>query len=526
MVAALKLAKQHVVYAIPIAAIVPSPSNPRKTYNEQKLAELAESIKSNKGLIHPITVRVKAEDQYEIVVGERRWRATGLAGLDTIDCKLVVMTDAEVAALQLVENCQREDVDALEEAQAFKLLIDDHSYSVEDVMAKIGRSEQYVRRRLRLTTLPAPARDALAKGEIVLGVAELVSLLPAEVQEKAATDVRRDLTFSTPMTIAAARALLLERYTLGLGSAPFDTADAELFSEAGACTGCPKRTGNQGVLFQDVATDDVCTDPECYGEKKERFWKLRVVEAKAAGQEVLTKKEYGQVFPYGNLNPNSGYVELNARCPHDPKKRTFRKLLGKQAHTLVIARDRTGHVRELLKAEEANKALEAAGHKFDLPKPPPVLDLEQAQEDRRKEKERHEKKLALMRATVPMAVALVVEKWEKREPTKAFWRWLAVYLLGSAEGQVHDRRREQLGDDPVKACEKLSEAELRGLCFELLFESDFYDQWSTKYSAALQDLCEQHKIDLKGLEKTAKSQLAQAAADAAVPVAVTDEAAE
>jgi len=114
MVAALKLAKQHVVYAIPIAAIVPSPSNPRKTYNEQKLAELAESIKSNKGLIHPITVRAKAEDLYEIVVGERRWRATGLADLETIDCKLVVMTDAEVAALQLVENCQREDVDPLE----------------------------------------------------------------------------------------------------------------------------------------------------------------------------------------------------------------------------------------------------------------------------------------------------------------------------------------------------------------------------------------------------------------------------
>jgi hypothetical protein len=66
MVAALKLAKQHVVYAIPIAAIIPSPPNPRKTYNEQKRAELAESIKSNKGLIHPITVRAKAEDQYEI----------------------------------------------------------------------------------------------------------------------------------------------------------------------------------------------------------------------------------------------------------------------------------------------------------------------------------------------------------------------------------------------------------------------------------------------------------------------------
>jgi ParB/RepB/Spo0J family partition protein len=233
MTAVLKLAKQHVVYAIPLGAIRPSPTNPRKTYNEQKLAELADSIKSNNGLIHPITVRAMAEQEYEIVVGERRWRATGLAGLETIDCKVVEMADAQVASLQIVENCQREDVDPLEEANGFRLLLDTHAFSVEDVMAKIGRSEHYVRRRLQLTTLPASAREALAQGEMVLGVAELVSLLPAEVQEKATADVRRSLEFSSAMTIAAARALLLERYTLALAKAPFDTGDAALVPEVG-----------------------------------------------------------------------------------------------------------------------------------------------------------------------------------------------------------------------------------------------------------------------------------------------------
>jgi hypothetical protein len=338
-----------------------------------------------------------------------------------------------------------------------------------------------------------------------------VSLLPAEVREKAAEDVRGPGVLGSPLTIAQARGLLLERYTLGLAKAPFDTADAALFPEAGPCTTCPKRTGNQGVLFQDVAPADVCTDPDCFGEKRERFWKLRVVKAKEEGQEVLTKKESSQIFSFGSLDSRSGYVELNARCAADPKNRTFKKLLGKQAPAVVIARDRTGHVHELLKAEEAHQALQAAGHKFELPKPPPVLDVAQEQEDRRKAKEREEKKRALMRATVPLAVAQIVERWEKREPTKAFWRWLTGYLFTSSNGQVHDRRRDQLGDDPSKGLEKLTEDELRGRCFELIFESDFYDLWSTKYSVALEDLCAQSKFNLKDLEKEARKTLAQAA---------------
>jgi hypothetical protein len=86
-----------------------------------------------------------------------------------------------------------------------------------------------------------------------------------------------------------------------------------------------------------------------------------------------------------------------------------------------------------------------------------------------------------------------------------------TYPTSPSNGQVQERRREQLGDDPTKACEKLSEAEIRALCFELIFESDFYDQWSVKYSGALQDLCDQSKVDLKALEKDARKALAQAA---------------
>ena len=103
-----------------------------------------------------------------------------------------------------------------------------------------------------------------------------------------------------------------------LSRAPFDTTDAALYPEVGACTACPKRTGNQATLFADVESPDVCTDPNYFGEKKERLWQLRVSRAKEQGQEVMTKKDAKQVFQYGGaVNASSGYVELTAKCDAD-----------------------------------------------------------------------------------------------------------------------------------------------------------------------------------------------------------------
>ena len=395
-------------------------------------------------------------------------------------------------------------------------------YSIEDLVSKTGKTEKYVRNRLKLCTLPENARTALAEGKMLIGVAELVGRLPNELQEKATDELLSKDQFGlnpAPITFADARDLLLERYTLRLADAPFSTKDAELSPEAGACSTCPKRTGNQGVLFADVKSPDVGTDPNCYGEKKERTWKLRVVQAKEQGTEVLTKKEAKQVFGFGGqVSSVSGFVEFNDRCEADPKGRTLKKLLGKNAPPVVLARDQAGRPRELVKATDLPAALEAAGHRIELPKAQPVENPAEAQERRRKERERQEKKRALIEAAIPLAVGQLVEKWEKKEPSKALWRLIAQQLLDTSNGEVRGRRREQLGetmDEVPRAVEKMTEPQLRALVFELALEGGLYESWGGKYSDGLAEICELMKVDLKTVEKEAKTAIAAAANETA-----------
>ena len=130
---------------------------------------------------------------------------------------------------------------------------------------------------------------------------------------------------------------------------------------------------------------------------------------------------------------------------------------------------------ELVKATDVHQALAAAGHKIKLPKPAQVQDSLEAKEERRKVQEREQKKRELAQATIPLVVADLVEKWEKKEPSKALWRLLALSLLETSNGEVRSRHGEQLGetrDETPKAVEKLTEAQLRALVFELALEGD------------------------------------------------------
>ena len=148
--------KKNATISLSLDLIDPSPTNPRKTFDEQKLQELAASIKG-KGLLQEVTVRPKGE-RYELVFGERRWRASKIAGLTEIDVKVRDLNDAQVIELQIIENCQRDDVPPLEEAEGFKMLHEQHGYSVQDLVSKTGRTEKYVRSRLKLTALRMRAR--------------------------------------------------------------------------------------------------------------------------------------------------------------------------------------------------------------------------------------------------------------------------------------------------------------------------------------------------------------------------------
>ena len=167
------------VRTIPIELIEPNPDQPRKTFNEAELAELAESI-AEKGLIQPLLVRPLdgATERYQIVAGERRWRAAQKARLHEAACVVRELTDRETLEIAIVENVQRSDLNAVEEARALRQLVETFGHTQEDVARAVGKSRAHVANTLRLLALPAAVLDRLAAGEISAGHARAVATAP------------------------------------------------------------------------------------------------------------------------------------------------------------------------------------------------------------------------------------------------------------------------------------------------------------------------------------------------------------
>lgn len=164
-----------IVNEIDIADIIPNPDQPRKVFNEEALAELTDSIRKN-GVIQPLVLaHGEEEGTYVIIAGERRWRASGLAGLRRVPAVVRELTkDTEKLELALIENIQREDLGPLELARAYKNLMDTHGYRQEDVADVVGKSRPAVANTVRLLGLPAKVIKALEEGRISEGHARVL----------------------------------------------------------------------------------------------------------------------------------------------------------------------------------------------------------------------------------------------------------------------------------------------------------------------------------------------------------------
>lgn len=181
-----------VLKEIPLKELAPSPSNSRRHFDPLKLDELARSI-GEKGIIEPIVVRQlkdagKGEAPFEIVAGERRWRAAGIAELDTVPCIVRELSDIEVLEVQAIENLQRDDLHPLEEAEGYDQLIKRAQYDVARIASRIGRSEKYVYDRVKLLQLTPASRKIFLDGEMTAGHAILLARLAPEDQERAIGD--------------------------------------------------------------------------------------------------------------------------------------------------------------------------------------------------------------------------------------------------------------------------------------------------------------------------------------------------
>lgn len=151
-----------------ISEIEPNKSQPRREFNEEALAELAESIAAH-GVIQPLLVRPIAEGGYQIVAGERRWRASRMAGLSEVPVMIKELSDIETMEIALIENLQREDLNPIEEAMGFKMLIDEYDMSQEQVAKTVGKSRPAVTNSLRLLNLPDEILDLVNSGKLSAG---------------------------------------------------------------------------------------------------------------------------------------------------------------------------------------------------------------------------------------------------------------------------------------------------------------------------------------------------------------------
>lgn len=305
---------------LPIDWLIESPTNPRQTFDEDGMQELAASIREH-GVLQPLLVRPHAERRFEIVFGARRYRGAAMAGREAVPVCIREMSDAQVLEAQLVENLQRRDVHPLHEAQGFAALLrlEEPKYSIELIAAKCGKSAGYVASRLRLTELSPVAVEAFTKDEIGLGHALLLSKLQPQEQEEALTACwQESYTGGSKakkilLPVRHLREWIEHNILLELATAPFSKQDATLVPDAGSCVECPKRTGHNTLLFEGIAAQhDSCSDPACYAAKVDAHVK-RTVAAKPKLVQITTA--YGKPAEGSAVVPRNQYVEIRQEKP-------------------------------------------------------------------------------------------------------------------------------------------------------------------------------------------------------------------
>lgn len=273
-----------------LSDIFPCPENPRKTFDQKAIEELAQNIESQ-GLLQPITVRRK-NGNYEVVCGERRYRAYGLlAGKDPdkyayMPCIVREMTDAEAFDAMITENLQRQDVDPMEESQAFSLLVKKGS-TVQDIAARFGKTERFVQDRIKLGGLIPELRKKVKEGWLPIGGAMMLAKLDKDRQKRFLNNYGH---------YEGANAGIIKRFLddlfRSLDSADFYRHDG-WDKDMPLCRKCEYNTGNYGCLFWEMKGKHKCTNEKCFSNKRMKYVLHRIFKEKAR----LVRK--GEPYAFG-----------------------------------------------------------------------------------------------------------------------------------------------------------------------------------------------------------------------------------
>ena len=366
---------------IALAVITPSLTNPRKNFNAAKLTELAASIAAS-GVHQPVLLRplpgARVADtdrkvEYELVCGERRYRASLEAAVATIPAMIRALTDDQVLEIQIVENLQRDDLSELEEAEGFQALMQHAGLNAEQVGAKIGKSRAHVYARLKLLDLGMDVKQAMRDGKIDASRGLLIARIPDSKLQLKALEYATDPDWRNEVpSVREFQQWLRDNVMLKLEHAVFKITDARLVTAAGSCSDCPKRTGANPDLFAEVDSADICTDPECFHGKEEAHRDQLRKRAEAKGMRVVEGKEAMELMEGRQYRAlPDGYEDLSTKRPdlgqEGDNVQTLGEILGKEApEAILFVHPRTQAMVELVPTEKANAALLAKGLQANL----------------------------------------------------------------------------------------------------------------------------------------------------------------
>ncbi len=200
--------EQGAVKMLPLQKVEPNPNQPRRVFDEEQLQALADSIAEH-GLIQPLAVRDMG-DYYQIIAGERRWRACRMAGVSEVPVMIVEADERKVMELALVENLQRQDLNPLEEAEGYRVLVEEFGLSQEEAAERVGKSRPAVANALRLLNLSDELRDLVSEGKLSAGHARALLSLPTQKMQKSAAQKVLALQLSVRQTEAMCKRMLAE----------------------------------------------------------------------------------------------------------------------------------------------------------------------------------------------------------------------------------------------------------------------------------------------------------------------------
>lgn len=288
-----RLATSPEVLEALVDAVSPNPWN-RKKFDPAKLDELAKSIEKV-GILQAIVTRPDPKDDalFQIVAGERRWRAAKKAKLAVVPITVRELTDLEVVELMAIENTQREDVDPLVEGEHYAFLIK-NGRDVATIAGKLGKSPSYVYGRLKLADLIPEAKQALAGGALTAGHAILIARIPQPKDQKTALGGIREWHNGPPRSVREFATWIERELHLDLANAPFDTLDAKLLPRVGACSTCTKRSGFSPDLFPEMGKRDLCMDRACHDLKVEEHMVGVRKQLAASGELVRISRDWSR----------------------------------------------------------------------------------------------------------------------------------------------------------------------------------------------------------------------------------------